>query len=148
MKRECFDSIDNLPMWNWREIYKTGNLAYLYKDGDYKGDDQNNKEIWFKIQDEYLDGFGINSKLKKIITLKKKLVNHLSDFIITRDTHSRMLADMTQLDIDDENNTVKAMNEDDIMIFLEEKLGRELDLKAVSVRKYNNYINYYSKKNG
>jgi len=111
-------------------------------------DDQNNKEIWFKIQDEYLDGFGINSKLKKIITLKKKLVNHLSDFIITRDTHSRMLADMTQLDIDDENNTVKAMNEDDIMIFLEEKLGRELDLKAVSVRKYNNYINYYSKKNG
>ena len=31
LEKECFCSIDELPIWNWWKITDTGDLRYLYK---------------------------------------------------------------------------------------------------------------------
>ena len=145
MKKDYFNSIDELPIWNWWKIAETGNLIYLHKDSDYKGEDYKPIEIWNKLQDEYLETFGITEDFRKILSLKKKWVEKKADYLITG---KRLLLNeigFIEADIKESMDSKITVDKEDTVIMLETKLNRELNPKEISVKKYYNYINYFSK---
>jgi hypothetical protein len=146
LKKDYFNSIDSLPIWNWWKIAETGNLIYLYKDEDkYDKTDYSLVSIWNTLQNEYLDTFGITAEFEQILKLKKKWIIAKSDFLITGDRFILNSIDEIESDI---NETMKAKittDKGDTIVMLETKLSRELDPKKISVKKYYNYINYFSK---
>ena len=145
MKRDYFNSIDELPIWNWWKVTETGNLNYLRRDGDLKKS-THYEEIWFELQDEYLEEFGNKEELRKMITMKKEWIENQAKFIVDGDRSALNMANIIAIDMQDESDTGGYMKREDTIIMLEEKLSRAIDPKLISVRKYNNYINYYSKK--
>lgn len=147
MKKDYFNSIETLPIWNWWKIAETGNLIYLHILEDYEGkEDFSLIELWNKLQDEYLDEFGITTEFREILTLKKRWINAKSNYLITGDRFILNEIDEIEIDIKDTMSTKIMVKKDETIIMLEQKLSRELDPKEVSVKKYYNYINYFSKK--
>lgn len=147
LKKEYSDkyytSIDELPIWNWWQVSETGDLKYLCKDGF---EEAPSVDVWTKIHDEYLESYGLNDEFKKLLRLKKDWILKQSKFIVEGDAFSSTLADITEHKINDIINSGSKMSKEDVIIFLEEKLGREIDPKKLTVKKYNDYLKYYSKK--
>ena len=143
MKRDYYDSIDTLPIWNWWMIAQSSNINYLRMDGNLKKK-TDYVEAWFIIQDEYLEEYGDKDALRKMLTLKKDWINQQVKFIVDGDRAALNMANIIAIDMEDESSPSGYMKREDTIILLEEKLGREIDPKIISVRKYNNYINYYS----
>ena len=145
MKR--YESIEDLPIWNWWKIAETGQLGYLYKDEkEYNKHDNSLVELWSKIQDEYLEEFGITDDFKEMLTLKKRWITQKANFLITGERFLLNEIEEIEIDLKEIENTNITVKKDDTVIMLEEKLGRELEPKKMSVKKYYSYINYYSKK--
>lgn len=146
MKRDYFNSIDELPIWNWWKIAETGELYFLFKDSDSKKDASHLHEIWNNIHNEYLDEYGLTDDFKRVLKLKKKWILTQNEYIQTGERFKLTEIDIINAQIQEETQEKKTMSKDDTIIFLEEKLGREINPKELTVKKYNDYIKYYSKK--
>ena len=147
MKKDCFNSIENLPIWNWWKISESGSLGYLYKDENkHKENDNSLIDLWVSIQDEYLEEFGITADFREVLTLKKRWVNQKAEYLITGERFLLNEIEEIEIDLKELDSAGVSVKKDDTLIMLEEKLSRELNPKEMSVKKYYNYINYYSKK--
>jgi len=146
LKKEYFNSIEELPIWNWWKIAETGNLIYLHKDSDYKENDYSIVKIWDALQDEYLNEFGITEDFREMLSLKKKWIIKKSEYLLTGDRFILNDIDRIESEIDSSTSNISMVKKDDTVIMLEEKLSFPLDPKKMSVKKYYSYINYYSKK--
>ena len=145
MKKDYFNSIDDLPIWNWWKIAETGNLIYLHIEADYTKTDYSLVSLWNSLQNEYLDTFGITDEFEQILKLKKKWIIKKSDYLLTGERFKLNEISMIETDIQDAMNTKITVDKDDTIVMLETKLSRELNPKEISVKKYYNYINYFSK---
>lgn len=146
MKGDYFNSIEELPIWNWWKIAETGNLIYLHILEDYEGkEDYNLVSLWNKLQNEYLEEFGITEEFRKILSLKKKWINKKVEYLTTGERFKLTEIDIIESDIAETMDSKVAVDKDDTIITLERKLGRELDPKQISVKKYYKYINHFSK---
>jgi len=145
LKKDCFNSIDELPIWNWRQVSETGDLTYLFKgkEGKVKPEMYG---LWLDLQQEYFDTYGISKGLQEVLKLQKQWILLRCDYLVNEDRFKKMQSDMIQIDMDDAKDGEGQMTTKDTIIFLEEKLGRELDTKKISVRKYYDYIDYYKKR--
>ena len=143
--KNYYTSIDDLPIWNWWKIAETGNLIYLHKDSDYTQTDYSLVSLWNSLQNEYLDTFGITDEFEQILKLKKKWIIKKSDYLLTGERFKLNEISMIETDIQDAMNTKITVDKDDTIVMLETKLSRELNPKEISVKKYYNYINYFSK---
>jgi len=145
LKKEYYNSIEDLPIWNWWKIAETGNLIYLYKEDNYTKEDYKLYKVWNDIQDEYLDEFGITNEFREVLSLKKKWIEKRTEYVISQDRFIKMESDLLQIDINDLINEKKSVDKEETLIMLEQKLGIRLDAKNISVKKYYKYINYFSK---
>ena len=147
MKKDCFNSIEDLPIWNWWKIAESGSLGYLYKDEEkHKENDNSVIDLWVSIQDEYLEEFGITADFREMLTLKKRWVNQKAEYLITGERFLLNEIEEIEIDLKEIETLSVSLDKDNTTIMLEEKLGRELNPKKMSVKKYYKYINYYSKK--
>lgn len=146
LKNDYFNSIDELPIWNWWKVSETGNFIYLLKENDYNNEDYSLESYknWLDLQDEYLEFFGMDSDFQKILRLKKQWIDKKSKYIIDNDRFSLTEAEIIESKIKEITDNNKTLNQDSTIILLEEKLGREIDPKKISVKKFYNYIKHYS----
>ena len=145
MKKDYFNSIEDLPIWNWWRIAETGNQIYLHKEADYSKEDYTLVSLWNRLQDEYLNEFGITQEFQDVLKLKKKRINAKTNFLITEDRFILNEIEEIEIDIKETMSSKITVNKDETVIMLETKLNRELNPKKISVKKYYNYINYFSK---
>jgi hypothetical protein len=145
LKGDYFNSIDELPIWNWWKIAETGNLIYLHRENDYTKEDYSLVSLWNELQNEYLDVFGITEEFRQMLHLKKKWINAKADYLVTGERFKLTELDIIESDMENVMESKVVVNKDDTIITLERKLGRELDPKKISVKKYYNYINHFSK---
>jgi predicted Mrr-cat superfamily restriction endonuclease len=126
-------------------IAETGNLIYLHKKDFYEGEDYDSIELWNKLQNEYLDEFGITEEFRRILSLKKKWISKKVDYLTTGERFKLTEIDIIEADMQNIMEDKVTVDKDDTIITLERKLGRELNPKKISVKKYYKYINHFSK---
>ena len=137
--------LDELPIWNWHKIANTGNLIYLHKDNDYSKTDYSLVEIWDKLQDEYLEEFGITNEFRAMLVLKKRWINIKSNFLLTGDRFLLNELDEIEIDLKDTSESKVISDKDDTLIMMEQQMGFPIDEKKMSVKKYYKTINYLSR---
>jgi hypothetical protein len=142
--KNYYISISELPIWNWWKIAETGNLIYLHKDNDYTKVDYSLVGLWNNLQNQYLDEFGITQEFEDVIKLKKKWIIKKADYLLTGERFKLTELDIIEAEINETMNSKITVDKDDTVIMLETKLNRELNPKKISVKKYYNYINYFS----
>ena len=128
---KTYNSIEFLPIWNWYEILKTGDLKHLFINGKGRVS-ENITELWDKIQDEYINHFGLDEKfIKRIKLLKQKaLLNY--EFIITKDRFINTKLSILEADLD-ELNSGEAIDFYSLKNHLEKYMGFRIDTKEYTV---------------
>jgi predicted Mrr-cat superfamily restriction endonuclease len=147
LRKEYFNNIDELPIWNWWKVAETSNLIYLQKNVDYTKEDYTIKafNLWNDLQNQYLNEFGITEEFRQILALKKRWIAKKSDYIITGNRFNLTEIDIIEAEISETMNDKIKVDKEDTIIVLEQKLSFPLDEKKLSVKKYYNYINHFSK---
>ena len=146
MKKDYYNSIETLPIWNWHKISETANLIYLHRLEDYDGKkDDSLIKLWDKLQDEYLDEFGITRDFEAVLTLKKRWINTKSNFILTGDRFLLNELDEIEIDLKDANQEKEITDKDETILLIEQQMGFPIDEKKMSVKKYFKTINYLSR---
>jgi len=145
---KIYDSIEELPIWNWMQIQKTADLSYMYKLKDYRKmplPKANMEELWMVLYNEYIKEFGLNEQYEKYLQRKKKIAIMKCDHIITDDNIHKTLIKIEEVKLADMMDKRQLSKFIDVMAILEKFLGFQMDPKQISVLKYYSYLRYLEK---
>lgn len=93
-----YDSIDEMPIYNWNKVIETGDLKWIYKSGKGRVSKALNK-VWVELQDQYFEEFGIDDTFRKRIRLMKEVIKLNDEFIQTGDRFLLNLIHIAETDI-------------------------------------------------
>lgn len=128
---KTYNDIETMPIWNWYEILKTGDLKHLFVSGSGRVSDKI-ADLWDELQDQYITEFGLDESFKKQIRLLKEKAILNYNFILTKDPFintelSIIEADLTEL------NTGKSVGFYEMKSHLEKYKGFRIPVKEVTV---------------
>jgi hypothetical protein len=146
-KFEVYNSIEELPIYNFQKVIETGSYLYMVKNGTFK-----NKYIkdvvgaWENCYNEYIQHFGLNSLYKSILAqeekiAKLKLQRWLKDL---KHLNAVIKAEETRLSEMLKPNKGKKSFEEDIAI-IQKYNGVPLDAKTTSVKMFFTYVKLMEK---
>ena len=131
---DYYTNIDEMPIWNWNEITKTGDLKYLFKKIKLKVK-LKHSDIWDNLQDQYINEFGLESSLKKEIKLKNKIAKLRYDYLITKKRFNKTLISVAQNQLN-AISTEKGIKFDELKDHLEKYKGFRIDTKTTTVKEW------------
>lgn len=141
---KTYQSIDDLPQWNWDKVNSTGNYAYLkvlktYRKIDHEVTDELTLR-WEKIYDEFIEEFGLSAQYLKYIESKKQIARLQIEFV---KTGNRMLLneiEIEEMDFKSDFPLVESIGFEKIVHSIEKRQSFPIDAKAITVYKYNDYL--------
>ncbi len=77
-------SIETMPIWYWKEIIDTGDLTYLFRNGEGVFSTKL-ADVWMELQEQHIKEFGIDELLRQRIKTMIKLMKLNLQYIRTRD---------------------------------------------------------------
>jgi len=144
LQHELYKSIDDLPQWNWNQVHKTGNHAYLKKLDSYRNiEEDNSEEIieeWNKIYDEFIGEFGISKRYLELLEIRKTIANLQIEFIKTGERSILNEIEIEEMDLKEEFESKDEVRYESVVMSIEKRQGMHIDSKGISVYKFNNYI--------
>ena len=146
-----FNSIDNLPQWNWNKVHSTGNLNYLLELDNYRkvedDFDLNLEGVWDEIYNEYISEFGFPEDYIDILNKKKEICRLKNEFIQTDNRLLINFINIAESELETSLNKEEGMKFESVVVNLEKYLGRKVDVKKITVYEYNNYIRNFKESN-
>jgi hypothetical protein len=146
---EVYSSIDDLPQWNWVQIHKTGNLAFIKKLDNYRDIETDNslvlEQLWLQIYDEYLKEFGLSKEYKEILERKKQIARMKNEFITTNNRSLLNFIKIEELELEATFDKTEVRGFESVVIGIEKIQGIKLEPKKITVYEYNNYLRTLNK---
>ena len=150
MPFKTYDSIYNLPQWNWNKVMSTGNFQYLKVAESYKNIESDNRyyltKQWNEIFDEYLEEFGRSEKFLEILSKKKSIASLKNRFIQTGDRILLNFIRIEESELESLLNDEEGIDFGKMITIFEEKFKREIGVRDITVYQYHNYVRTFSKK--
>jgi hypothetical protein len=141
---KVFSSIDDLPQWNWVQIHRTGNLAYIKQLDSYRKLDVDNsltfEQIWLEIYDEYLEEFGLSNEYKEILERKKQIARMKNEFILTDNRSLLNFIKIEELELENSFDKSETIGFEGVVVGIEKLQGIKIETKKITVYEYNNYL--------
>lgn len=140
---EIYQSIDELPVFNWFKIHEKNDLAYLLvKKHKITGKmNEQLEEAWGNIYTEYLDTFGINNSFRQILLLKKEIACYELEMFIKGDKSIITFIKIAKWQLKKLLNEKPSSTIDEFKVQIERYMGFRLNTKEVTVKEYYTYIN-------
>ena len=134
-----YDSIENLPVYNFNKINETGDLKYLLK-GSLKVPQTKLEKCWIKIYDEFLTEFGLSEKFSQWLEKQKQIVAHIYNAYVEGKRHEINFV------------RLKEMQAEELMKGDEQKIGEvaamiseymhfPIDIRTITVYQFYHYLN-------
>lgn len=141
---KIYSSIDDLPQWNWVQIHKTGNLAYIKKLDNYRNIEEDNslvlEQVWLSIYDEYLTEFGLSKEYKHILDRKKEIARLKNEFILTDNRALLNFIKIEELELEATFDKSETMGFESVVVAIEKEQKFRIEVKKITVFDFNNYI--------
>ena len=138
-----YQSIDELPMWNWVRIYEQKDYRYLLKKG--KKVDRYADIIYLKMQDELVDQHGVGDLFLKILRMKIKISLMQADQVLSGDRTSEIKVKILEDKIKEMEVGFKDVNIFGSVVSLEKAMGFKMDIKTLTVGEFYKYAKFVSK---
>jgi len=142
---EFYNSIDDLPIYNFHKIMVSNDLRSLVKnklsDKQYKRNIDKLGKKWVSLYDEYLDHFGLSKSYLKILELQTKIAKLICQRWEKDDKTLVSIIQIEQSKLNDLNGKKEKSStfEEDIAVIEKyRKIG--LDAKTTSVKMFYTYI--------
>lgn len=142
-----YDSIDNLPLYNWEKC-QNGDLTYTRMNNDKVSHDLDMKS-WEILNYEYMEVFGISRHHRKYLELQKRLMMLQMELI---ETGNRFLNNKIRQITDEITNTFnqekgKGMSIDQSLIYLSKFMGFKLNKRDIKTQEFFTMLGEYGRKN-
>lgn len=151
---ELYSSIDNLPIWNYNKILETGNLRYMAKTDDFSKHFRYDKKKaflnWQKINDQYIDYFGVNDNYQRILELKGEMAVNYYDWKVLKIPVARSYYNMAKDELETMQSGAGSGSESQEynvgkqIFYIEREMGFKLEEKNLPVKQFFLYINELS----
>jgi len=120
-----------MPIWNWQEILKTGDLKHLFISGSGRVS-KKLADLWDNLQDEYITEFGLDDSFKKQLRLLKEKAILNYNYILTKDPFINTQLSIVDADLDS-LNTGKSTSFYETKSYLEKYKGYRMQIKEITV---------------
>lgn len=137
-KLSYYTSIDEMPIYNWFKVQETNDLKYVLK-----VDRKCNKkqldiltEAMRVMQAEYIDTFGINESYKKILDLKREILELEIKLLITEDRTHQTFIDLKNQELKYTLSTTKTSQVSAVKRCIEKDMGFPINMKTTSVKEF------------
>src|ERR1035437_6069311 len=102
IRSKCYDSIEELPIWNWYEIFRTNSLFYLLRIKKAVPKEQITilHKIYEEFYDAYLAEFGLNEKAQAIRELRQRYILNMAA-VLQGDSGAKTFVDIDKLELDE-----------------------------------------------
>jgi hypothetical protein len=143
-----YQSIDDLPQWNWNQIHKTDNYAYLEIKTSYRKIEQDKseslKKIWFNIYNEFIDEFGLSKRYLDLLEVRKLIANLKLEFVKSGERSILNEIEIEEMDLKEEFESKDEVRYESIVMAIEKRQSMPIDPKTITVYKYNNYLRTFN----
>lgn len=133
-----YQNIDELPVWNFDMVNKTGDFKYLSKDLNVKvtPDFEN---VWEKIFNEFIEEFGIDDNFRMVLKYQLEACKNRMNAYCNGKKHELTFANLNEIKAE------QLMKGSDITLgkvaaHLSQKMGFRVNIREVSVREFYNYL--------
>jgi len=140
---DIYTSIAQLPIDNWMNVHKTGNLSYIYKLDNYDELPEQGEglvEGWRVLYDEYLQEFGLGKEYETYLRKKHKIMVKKLDLIITGDDTIKTLIKVEEAGLAMMMDKKKPVKFIDVVASIEKYNGFQMDTSTLSTLKYYAYL--------
>ena len=137
-KNRYYQSIEELPIWNWWKIHELKDFKYLLKK---KGKVTKHAEVIFDaLYSDFIRIFGVGESYKKYLEKLVEIELAEIQMVLTKDYSIETFIDIMKVELDE----IKMANEGgtymDTAIVVEKNMGFKLNLREISVFEYYSYI--------
>jgi hypothetical protein len=141
---KIYSSIDDLPQWNWVQIHKTNNLAYIKQLSSYSNLSVDNsatlQNIWESIYNEYLEEFGLTKEYKELLEKKINLARLKNEFIQTDNRSLLNFIKIEAIELEAMFETSDSLGFEAVIVNIEKIQQFHIDVKKITVYEYHNYL--------
>lgn len=140
-----YQSLHDIPLANWIRCLD-GEIEYTRING--VGTPTRDEEAFCKINDEYLNRYGLNKAYKELLQVMKKKAEIQLKYVVTKDKFS-----LTLLEIEEENLKMMVMNNgqgvsmEQTLVHLSKFVGYWLRAKDITAGEYFTLLDEYKRIN-
>lgn len=140
-----YNSIDDLPIYNWNKVHETGELKHLLHDPSrkLKAPELNQlPALWRKIYDEYIERFGIGDTTLSMLEKEKRIAELQIEKIQTGDENIQTFIEIEEISLNRKKIEAEQMSVDfyETKANIEKCLGFMINAKICTVIEFYNYI--------
>lgn len=140
-----YKSIDDMILYNWIKCTQ-GDIKFVRTNEN--GTDEQDKIVWEKIYDSYIEEFGLSPVYKKLLgAIKEKALLEL-DYVITKEKFKLTEIEISVVKLQSMMaNNGSGISIEEALIHVSKWMGTWIDVKKVTVRDYFNLMKQYGKAN-
>lgn len=139
-----YESIEDLPIWNWNKIHDKGDLTYLRinRINGHKTSEEHKSlsETWDKIFSEYIDRFGFSDSFLSIMDKKKQIAFYKIEKMVTGDETIDTMIEICENELRQMSEIKKGADFWQSKSSIEKMIGFALDAKKTSVIEFYSHI--------
>ena len=147
-----FESLDDLPIYNFWKIRETGDLVYLFQ--DWKSDEAEAAskrrvwrsvlvDLWRKMDAEFIENFAMTDEFFNRLLIEKKIINLQLEYMISKSSvvRARLKGEQQKLELNYHNEESKPVKLNEFIAGIEKYIGFQIDEKKISTNKVYSYVN-------
>ena len=142
-EKSYYDSIKDIILENWWQV-QTGNLKYTRKNINI-GTKKQDEKAYEKINDSYLEEFGMDKTQKEIIELQRRIAILQCDFVIEEQRFLQNEIKRLQVEILELLTNTNGQDRDGLVIHLEKWLGFRINEKEITANKFYKIVREFEK---
>lgn len=139
------DSIDIMPVFNWFKVFETMDLRWLYPVRTLENCPKKPKwkelpEVWNRLNDQFVDTFGITDNYRKLLVQKRKLMLMQIDIAVDKKKHLEAVMKVEKRKLDRMETPTEKTNFEMLVAKVEMATKLSIDVHTVSVKRFYSYM--------
>lgn len=145
-----YNSINDLPVYNWWKLNETGDLIWLLREPCKPTSIQMGilSEKYSRIMQEFYSVYGISDEYRNILNKQREIALLKCTYIITGDRINETLIDIAKFELSEMVKQETDITFYDIKAIVEKQMGFRIDARSCTVAEYYSYIKIIEKANG
>lgn len=133
-----FKNLEELPVYNWWKVHDTKDLEWITRGN--KRPKRFAKKRLKKLDNEFIDTFGVNKKYENYLDKLCKLEEIKIDIVLSGDKSKQIFADILELEIGDILKESEGKSHNHGVMGVEKYIGFKLNTRKISTYEFYSYV--------
>ena len=131
-----YESIDELPIYNWFKVHETSSFEYLLyvRKKLERWEVRRLNELWMVLYKQYIERFGYSEQFIEVMSKKREIALLKVDYITSGDKSLKVFIQIAEKELEEMNGADVDFYESKSM--LEKSLGFYIDIHKMTVAEY------------